>query len=129
MMTPGAVLVVTPGVVVLTPGVVVLRPGVVVLRPGVVVLRPGVAAPRLGTVEPGSGARLLFGTTGRPGPRISDVEPVVVLPMAPVVWPGAAVESAANGTIHRKRIAAGMRNLLFNEGVAAKAIPPRPAGT
>jgi hypothetical protein len=108
MMTPGVVLVVTPGVVVLTPGVVVLRPGVVVLR-------PGVAAPRLGTVEPGSGARLLFGTTGRPGPRISEAEPVVGLPMAPVVWPGAALESAANGTIHRKRIAAGIQNLLFNE--------------
>jgi hypothetical protein len=100
MVTPGVVPVVAPGFVV----VVVPRPGVAAVP------RLGVVVPTLGAVEPGSGGRLLFGTEGRPSPRISLlVDPAVpepialLLPVAPVVWASAVLESAARGTIHRKR--------------------------
>jgi hypothetical protein len=119
----------TPGVVDPRPGVVVLRPGVVVLRPGVVVLRPGVV---VSVTEPGRGARLLFGTVGRPGPRMAVLAPLVALPvplpMALEAWPRTGVERTASGSTQTRRFRFSMGNLLFNEGVAAKAIPPRTAG-
>jgi hypothetical protein len=130
MMTPGVVLVVTPGVVVLAPGVVALRPGVVVPRPGVAELRLGVV---VSVTEPGRGARVLFGTVGRPGPRMALLAPLVALPvplpMPLDTWPRTVVERTASGSTQLRRFRFSMRNLLFNEGVAAKAIPPRHAGT
>jgi hypothetical protein len=117
IVAPGVVLVIDPGVVVLRPGVVVLSPGVVVLSPGVVVLRLGavvVGVPKLGVVDPGSGGKLLFGTTGRPKP----VLPLLALLPVPapmplvVAWPSAALEAAAKATISRVIAACMMKSPL-----------------